>query len=415
MNKLLKVLWFSNIALTDKEPNSSGTWMNSLSSSLVASGCVQLFNITQAKVKVVTKRDNHPVQQWLVPIGGRKSGGLPNVRIVREIVSIVKDINPDVIHIWGMEKFWGLLTARGYVKGNVILEIQGIKFAIEKYVYADLPIADVVRCFGIGELFRPIESLVGTKYSYRKWGKYEREMLTNHKIISTQSDWVRANVGAVAPLAKIVHTSMLLRKEFVQADKWEYVDCVPFQLFSFTSSVISYKGLHILIDALSILKKTYSNIKLVIAGAISTGVRTDGYTKWLIRKIKRLGLTEDIQWIGPLTAKEIVNQLHNANVAIIPSFVESYCMTLEESLFAGTPTVASFSGAMPELATNEESALFFSPGDTVMCARCIERILTDVKLATRLSLNSYNSKRKEDRTLTVKKQLDIYYSSLNNE
>jgi glycosyltransferase involved in cell wall biosynthesis len=314
-----------------------------------------------------------------------------------------------------MEKFWGLLTARGYVKGNIILEIQGIKFAIEKYVYADLPIADVVRCFGIGELFRPIESLVGTKYSYRKWGKYEREMLTNHKIISTQSDWVRANVGAVTPLAKIVHTSMLLRKEFVQADKWEYVDCVPFQLFSFTSSVISYKGLHILIDALSILKKTYSNIKLVIAGAISTGVRTDGYTKWLIRRIKRLGLTEDIQWIGPLTAKEIVNQLHNANVAIIPSFVESYCMTLEESLFAGTPTVASFSGAMPELATNEESALFFSPGDTVMCARCIERILTDVKLATRLSLNSYNSKRKEDRTLTVKKQLDIYYSSLNNE
>ena len=99
----------------------------------------------------------------------------------------------------------------------------------------------------------------------------------------------------------------------------------------------------------------------------------------------------------------------------LPSFVESFCMTLEESLFAGTPTVASFSGAMPELATNEESALFFPPGDIVMCARCIERILTDVKLATNLSLNSYNSKRKEDRTLTVKKQLEIYYSSLNNE
>lgn len=415
MKKLLKVLWFSNIALTDKEPNSSGTWMNSLSSSLVASGCVQLFNITQAKVKVVTKRDNHPIRQWLIPVGGREKRGLPDDRIIREIVSIVKDIDPDVIHVWGMEKFWGLLTARGYVKGNVILEIQGIKFAIEKYVYADLSTTDIVRCFGIGELFRPFESLTGTKYSYRKWGRYEREMLTNHKIISTQSDWVRANVGAVNPLAKIVRTSMLLRKEFVQADKWEYVDCVPFQLFSFTSSVISYKGLHILIDALAILKKTYPNIKLVIAGAISTGVRTDGYTKWLIRKIKRLGLTEDIQWIGPLTAKEIVNQLHSANVAIIPSFVESFCMTLEESLFAGTPTVASFSGAMPELATNEESALFFPPGDIVMCARCIERILTDVKLATNLSLNSYNSKRKEDRTLTVKKQLEIYYSSLNNE
>ena len=415
MKELLKVLWFSNITLTDKEPNSSGTWMNSLSSSLVASGCVQLFNITQAKVKVITKRDNHPIQQWLIPIVGRKNRGLPDDRIIREIVSVVKDINPDVIHIWGMEKFWGLLTARGYVKGNVILEIQGIKFAIEKYVYADLKLRDVVRCFGIGELFRPFESLAGTKYSYRKWGRYEREMLTNHKIISTQSDWVRANVGAVNPLAKIVSNSMLLRREFVEAVKWEYVNCVPFQLFSFTSSVISYKGLHILIDALAILKKSYPNIKLVIAGAISTGVRADGYTKWLIRKIKRLGLTDDLQWIGPLTAKDIVNQLHNANVAIIPSFVESYCMTLEESLFAGTPTVASFSGAMPELATNEESALFFPPGDIVMCARCIERILTDVKLATKLSNNSFTAKRKKDRTLTVKKQLDIYYSSLNNE
>lgn len=411
----MKVLWFSNIALTDKEPNSSGTWMNSLSSSLVASGCVQLFNITQAKVKVITKRDKHPIQQWLIPIGGRKKSGLPNDRIIRNIVSIVKDINPDVIHIWGMEKFWGLLTARGYVKGNVILEIQGIKFAIEKYVYADLALRDVVRCFGIGELFRPFDSLTGTKYLYKKWGRFEREMLTNHKIISTQSDWVRANVMAINPLAKIVNTSMLIRKEFFEADKWRYDDCVPFQVFSFTSSIISYKGLHVLIDALAILKMKYPNIRLIVAGAVSTGVRADGYTKWLFRKIKTLGLTEYIQWIGPLTAKNIVNQLHKANVAVIPSFVESYCMTLEESLYVGTPAVASYSGAMPELATNEESALFFPPGDMVMCARCIERILTDVKLATKLSTNSYKAKRKEDRALTVKTQLDIYYRSLNND
>lgn len=411
----MKVLWFSNIALTDKEPNSSGTWMNSLSSSLVDSGRVQLFNITHAKVNVVTRRDNHLIQQWLIPGGGRRKRGLPNTKTIREITSIVKEINPDVIHIWGMEKYWGLLTARGYVNGNVILEIQGIKFAIEKHVYADLSWASVVRCFGIGELFRPLGSLVGTKYSYRKWGRYEREMLANHRIISTQSDWVRANVRAVNPLAKIVRTSMLLRKEFVQAEKWEYVNCIPFQLFSFSSSVISYKGLHVLVDSLAILKNTYPNIKLVIAGAISTGLRTDGYTKWLIRKIKRLGLTEDIKWLGPLTAKEIVNQLHDANASIIPSFVESFCMTLEESLFTGTPTVASFSGAMPELAVNEESALFFPPGDFVMCARCIERILTDIKLASNLSYNSYNAKRKEDSALTVKKQLDIYYSSIENE
>lgn len=51
----------------------------------------------------------------------------------------------------------------------------------------------------------------------------------------------------------------------------------------------------------------------------------------------------------------------------------------------GVPAVASYTGGIPCLCKDEESALFFTPGDEVMCAYQLERLLTDRQLAVRLS------------------------------
>lgn len=407
MREKLKVLWFCNVAFSENNSNATGTWLHTMATELIKYDSVQLFNITQGKVNIPTKDKFQPISQWLMPYETLKNG-LPSKNTIFEIQKIIRDINPDIIHIWGTENYWGLLSVRGYIKGNIILEIQGMKFVIEKYFYSGLSIRDILKCFGLVEFIKPSISLIGLKYSYKKWGNFEKEILMFHKNISTQSAWVRAHIMDVNPNAQIYKTSILLRKEFIEADKWEANRCIPYQVFTSTSSIISYKGLHILLDAIAILKKRYSQIRLVIAGTVSSGFLQEGYTKWLKNKIKLLGINENVVWLGPLDAKNLVLQMHKANAFVIPSFIETYCIALDEALTVGVPTAASFAGAMPELAVHEKSALYFPPGDIDMCANAIEKLFIDIPFASELSSNSYRMKRIKHNTNIAQAQLATY-------
>ena len=408
MKQKIKVLWFCNAEFSDTNPNSSGTWLHSMANALISTDSIHLYNITQGKVKDVLCQDSQSISQWLVPFEYLRSNGLPSLKTIQEIQRIIDDINPDIIHIWGTENYWGLLAARGYIKGNIILEIQGLKFASAKYFYSGLSLLDIFNCFGLKELIKPSVSLFGQWYSFKRWGHFEKEMLLNNMVISTQSDWVRAYVRNVNPLTKILYTSLALRTEFVEANKWSFDDCVPYQIFTSSSGMVSYKGLHILIDAIAVLKDRYPQVKLCIAGKVSTGLRRDGYTKWLIRKIKNLGLYENIFWLGSLDAENLVIQMLKANVVVIPSFIETYCVALDEALTVGVPTVISFSGAMPELATHEKSALYFPPGDSVMCAHAIERFFVDRDYAIEVSYNAFNEKKTKNNIALS--QMEIYRS-----
>ncbi|MDB5288273.1 MAG: hypothetical protein JWR05_3222 [Mucilaginibacter sp.] len=409
MNERIKILWLCNVIFSDIKTASTGTWLHSMADALVNTEKVELFNITQAKVKSITREDYRSISQWLVPIEPLKRNGLPSSKIIHEIQEIVNNVKPDIIHIWGTENYWGLLSARGYIKGNVVLEIQGLKFACAKYFYSGLSFRNILECFSLKEFLKPSVSLIGLKRSFDKWGVFEKEMLLKQNTISTQSNWVRTYVKNINPFAQILNTEIALRSEFIEANKWEADNCIPYQIFtSANSSSISYKGLHILLDAIEILKRRHPQIKLCIAGYSQTGLRQDGYSKWLKRKIKKLGISENVEWLGPLDAKSIILQMYKANVIVVPSFIETYCLAFDEALTVGVPTVASFAGAMPELATHEKTALFFTPGDVDMCANAIERFMLDKVFAMEISFNAYDEKKTKNNSNIALSQLEKY-------
>lgn len=404
---MLKILWFSNVVISDDEFKTTGTWLYSLSKALVDSNEIILSNITHADVKDPIRKDSRLINQWLLPSEPLNNNGLPSFKTIEIIQGIVDEVKPDIIQIWGTENYWGLLTARGFVKGRSILEIQGLKFVCAKYFYSGLTFFDIIRCFGLKEFIKPSVSLFGQKKSFRSWGKFEIEMLLGNKNISTQSDWVRAYIRNVNPTAHIYNTSILLRSDFIDADKWEFEKCINYQVFTSTSSIVSYKGLHVLLDAIGNLKRRYPQIRLVIAGSVLSGIRQGGYVKLLKRKISILGLEDNVVWLGSLDAKNIVLEMQRSNVVAVPSFIESYCLALDEALMVGVPTVVSYAGAMPELAVHNKTALFFPPGDVVMCANAIEMYFQNSELANEMSINSYTQKRITNKSV-LQSQLSIY-------
>ena len=414
------VLWLCNRPIEEDSDRRDGTWFTAMARALAASGEIRLATVSQAKVKSVCRSDFGNIAQWIVPYEPLDRGGLPPSRTVKAIQQAAAEINPDLVHVWGTEDYWGLLTARGILAGPVVLDMQGIKCVYARVYYGGLTLTERIRCIAPLDILLPGRSFLFGKQRFERWGEFEKEMMMKHQFISTQSDWVRCHVSDINPQCTLFKTGIALRREFFESDPWtpqKNQNKKTPVIFTSSSGALAYKGFHILMRAIAILKKKYPGIVLNVAGdIIKKGIRRSGYSRWLQSEARRLEITENIRWLGPLDADGIIRQLRRSSAVVIPSFIETYSLALAEAMLVGVPVVASYAGAMPELANDGESALFFPTGDESACAWQLDRILNDDELSIRLSHNARKTGLSRNAPRTVlERQLEIYNIILNGE
>jgi len=405
----MKILWLSNKNLNEQDNGSTGTWLNAMAHGLVDSGKIILGNISTGSVREITRQDCGLVAQWLVPSASKlNKQGLPESKVVADIVKTIMDFSPDLVHIWGTENYWGILSANKIIPCISLLEMQGIKRAIAKVYNGGLSFVDQISCIGLKELARQ-NFIFNVQKQFKKWGEREKTIILGHQFITTQSPWMESQVKALNQKSKIFHTDRILRKEFYTSEPWNYSGRpVIFCTAAYSSP---FKGLHVAIRATAILKLYYPNIQLRIAGAHQrTGMRRDGYIAWICKEIERAGLESNIIWLGALSAVQLVEHLSKCSAIVLPTYIESYCLALAESMILGVPAVVSYTGGTSWLATNEVSALFFPPGDEEMCAFQLKRIIEDKQLSFNLSQNARTIaiQRHDPKTL-VMKQLETYH------
>ena len=404
----MRILWLSNKIQTNVDSGTTGTWLDAMARLLVQSGEVELGNIALGPVASTTRQDCGPIQQWVVPAKAKpQRNGLPAERFVREIVQAVDEFSPDLVHIWGVEGYWGLFTARGIIRYPALLEMQGIKGAIARVFTGGLSIREQLACTGLKEILR-LSTIFQQKRKFQSWGKVEREIIAGHRFITAQSEWVKAYVKSINQNCTVFYNDLVLRAPFYNTDPWKYSGNDV--IFSLAAYPAPFKGLHTAIRAIAILKKQFPRIQLRIGGMLQKrGIRQDGYISWLNREIRRLKLSENICWLGVLSAAEIINQMRQSSAMVLSSFIENCCNAMQEGMLLGVPLVVSYAGGLPSLARDEESALFFSPDDEVMCAYQLDRILTDRKLAESISQNARAiGLVRNDPQRILQKQLEIY-------
>ena len=404
----MRVLWLCSKPLSDEETRSTATWLDTMAHGLLDSGNVELGIIATAPVSQFERLDYRQVKQWRVPFNCRRGAdGLPTAAILGRILDAGREFAPDLVHAWGTEGFWGLIPARGLMPGPALLEMQGLKAAIAPVFDGHLTWREQLGCVGFKEVVK-FRSIAKSRRSFAEWGHREQEMIRGIADVSVQSPWMAAWIRSINPAAKVRPVDIVLRKPFYEAPAWCHQG--PPILFTSAAYALPFKGLHVAVRAAALLKREWPSVRLRIAGAHQLkGVRADGYTTWVARLIRQYGLTEHVDWLGPLAAHQIVEELSHASVMIVPTFVENCCTSMQEAMAVGTPVVASYAGGIPSLAQDEQSCLFFPPGDEVMCASQVERILSDSDLATRLSANAREvAKVRNDRERIVRRQLEIY-------
>jgi len=134
------------------------------------------------------------------------------------------------------------------------------------------------------------------------------------------------------------------------------------------------KGIAALIDGFAAIRKTGRDIALIIVG--------DGPVKHELQcKVEKHGLMDYVRIVG--FKNNVAEWMAHCDVFCLPSFVESFPISLVEALRAGKPSIVSDAGGIPEAVSRSE-ALFVRAGDVNSIASCIEIMSDDEMLRARL-------------------------------
>lgn len=405
----MNILWISSRIFNNQEESQSGVWQKALAEKIVRMPGIVLGNISYgSQSNGIVKFEYNKIKQWGIPRYGKTIKGDPSEQTRKLFAKAVSEFKPDIIHVWGSENPFKLLPFDHAIPGIKVLAMQGVLGSISPVLFSGLNFKELISTLGLRELILRT-NLFLIRRSFKLDSKIEIKMIEKSDFIITQSDWTDSQLWQVKPNNKFFRVTRALRSDFLKSRKWYEFEHNKPVIYS-AAVGYSLKGLHVLIKALSIVKKEYPAVELRLAG--KTGRKDflgDGYLRLILRMIRNDDLEENVTWVGALTAEEIVKQLQEASVFVNPSYIESYSLTLAEAMSVGTPSVVSFAGAMPELAENSKEALFFTPGDYKRCAYLIIKLLSDQDLALKISQNAV--KRSEQRELkndVVKIQIEIY-------
>jgi len=84
----------------------------------------------------------------------------------------------------------------------------------------------------------------------------------------------------------------------------------------------------------------------------------------------------------------MVRLMEQSHVFVMSSIIENSPNTLGEAMMVGTPSVSSFTGGVPSMASDEVDVLMYRADDPAMLAVQIKRLFDDPALAGRLSASA---------------------------
>lgn len=135
------------------------------------------------------------------------------------------------------------------------------------------------------------------------------------------------------------------------------------------------------IEAFSILNRKNPRTRLVMIG--------EGPMESELRKqCEALGISQAVEFPGPLFGKEKLEQYHNADVFLFPSEKEGFVLVVLEAMAAGLPLVVPNSHGFPEAVTDGVNGFLVDSNDPRAWTRSIERVIADTDLANSMRLAS---------------------------
>jgi glycosyltransferase involved in cell wall biosynthesis len=150
----------------------------------------------------------------------------------------------------------------------------------------------------------------------------------------------------------------------------------------FVGRLVERKGVHILLDALSLLSEEPPT-RLTVIG---DGPERDA----LEHRARALGVADRVDFLGFIPRAELERELAACDALVLPAVVdakgdvEGLGVVLLEAMSFGKPVIASDVGGIPDIVIQEQNGLLVPPGDANALAGAVERLARDPAMVRRL-------------------------------
>ena len=276
---------------------------------------------------------------------------------------ILRDFQPDVIHIWGTEFSHSLAMVLAaeelHMLDRVVIGIQGLCLCVGRHYLEGLPIRVQLR-FTFRDFLRQ-DNLVQQKTTFLRRGKNEVTALQKVSHVIGRTHWDRACVRQIHSAAQYHFCNETLRKSFYEGC-WSYENCVRHRIFA-SSCLYPIKGFHYALEAFAQILKEYPDAVLAVPGANPQCrwrglLRQDSYARHLKEMMDLYSLEGHVEYLGSLSEEEMKAEYLKANAFIMPSSIENSSNSLGEAMLLGVPCAAADVGGTSTLMQDGEGILY---------------------------------------------------------
>lgn len=301
---------------------------------------------------------------------------IENKSLLQSIKSVIDQVKPDIIHIFGSEKEFGLLQER--TKITVILQIQGLLGKIISVYSGGVGIPKLFLAAGIKDFLRG-----GMYFDYKgmkKAAKREELILRNVEQVIGTSKFDEDEFRRLNKKANYHHLDLILREEFYN---WNWIPSESLSLVTI-SNEYSYKGFDLILKTVEELICRGIKFNWVVIGISPSGSFVKLYKK-LFRDSK---LWEHISLPGSLSVSEILKHFNEGFLYVNPSYIETGPLSLCEAMMVGMPVITSDAGGAKYLVNDGVDGLIFKSGDHNALAGMIVDLFNNRELAINLGRNA---------------------------
>lgn len=156
------------------------------------------------------------------------------------------------------------------------------------------------------------------------------------------------------------------------------VDIAPKRIDDFTILFLGrlgkLKGTYDLIKATGILinEKKIRNLKLILAG--------DGDCEEIREYASNLGISDYINITGWVDSEKKHLLLSLCDIVVLPSYFESFGLSLIEGMSHGKPVIGTTAGSIPNVVINGEDGLLIEAGDVIALSESIMELYENTQL-----------------------------------
>ncbi|WP_273778507.1 glycosyltransferase family 4 protein [Acinetobacter sp. GSS19] len=169
--------------------------------------------------------------------------------------------------------------------------------------------------------------------------------------------------------------------------------------------LVDYKGTHILIDAVALLKVKGYQMRLLVAG---DGEEKDN----LIAQIQHLKLENEVQFLGWIKGEQKTQFYHDVDIIVVPTMNDTQPLAILDAFAWGKPVVASDHISVQQIIRHGENGLMARQNDAENLAEKIIYLIDHPEKLKSIAVTGYQDALQKYQFKKIEENLNKFVSEV---